>query len=63
MKRDPLLSVVIACFNQADVLELTLKSFLQQKSNRQDYELIVIDDHSKDDQARHVVATCKALEK
>lgn len=53
MKR---LSVVIACFNQTRELELTLLSFLRQKLPHDQYELIVVDDHSADHSAREVVA-------
>lgn len=53
MKR---LSVVIACFNQTRELELTLLSFLRQTLPHEQYELIVVDDHSPDPCAREVVA-------
>lgn len=52
----PRISVVIACFNQARELDLTLTSFLQQQLSFAAYELIVIDDHSSDYSARAVVA-------
>jgi GT2 family glycosyltransferase len=50
------LSVVIACFNQTRELELTLLSFLRQELPHEQYELIVVDDHSADHSARQVVA-------
>lgn len=49
------LSIVLACFDQARELELTLLSFLRQDFSRDRYELIVVDDHSPDDGAREVV--------
>jgi len=58
--RIPKISIVIACFNQARELELTLTSFLQQSLSYSSYELIVVDDHSPDYSARDVVAKfCK----
>jgi GT2 family glycosyltransferase len=50
------ISVVVACFDQTRELELTLLSFLQQSLPHEDYELIVVDDHSPDHSAREVVA-------
>ena len=53
------ISVVIACYNQARELGLTLDSFLQQQLSPSAYELIVVDDHSVDQSAREVVAACR----
>lgn len=53
--QSPRISVVIACFDQARELELTLLSFLRQRLPARDYELIVVDDHSPDLAAREVV--------
>jgi len=44
----PQISIVLACFNQGDILETTLRSFISQNINPGDYELIVVDDHSED---------------
>lgn len=52
----PLISVVVACFKQADPLDLVLESFLRQDFPHEDYEIIVVDDHSPDHLARHTVA-------
>jgi glycosyltransferase involved in cell wall biosynthesis len=52
----PRVSVVIACYDQAAQLEITLTSFLRQKLPTQFYELIVVDDHSPTYAVRDVVA-------
>ena len=52
----PLLSVVIAFFNQAAELELTLQSFLNQSFSHNKYELLIIDDHSPDLSGREIAA-------
>jgi GT2 family glycosyltransferase len=52
---DPRLTVVIACYDQAGELELTLGSFLRQRLPVSLYELIVVDDHSPTHAARDVV--------
>ena len=52
----PQLSVVIACYDQARELKLTLASFLNQSLPAQLFELIVVDDHSPTYEARDVVA-------
>lgn len=52
----PEISVVLACFDQTRELELTLLSFLRQDFPKDEYELIVVDDHSPDHSARNVVA-------
>src|SRR6266567_3385992 len=52
---DPEISVVIACYNQTRELGLTLRSFARQDIAFERYELIVVDDHSKDRSARNVV--------
>ena len=49
------ISVVIACYQQARELDLTLASFLQQSLDPRTYELIVVDDHSATAEAREVV--------
>lgn len=54
--KPPLISVVIACFNQARELELTLRSFFNQSFPYRDYEIIVVDDHSPDLAARETTA-------
>lgn len=53
---DTRLTVVIACYDQATELELTLGSFLRQRLPASLYELIVVDDHSPTHAARDVVA-------
>jgi GT2 family glycosyltransferase len=53
---DPRISVVVACFDQARELRLTLLSFLRQRTPLDDYELIVVDDHSPDASAHQTVA-------
>jgi GT2 family glycosyltransferase len=58
--QQPDISVVIACYDQAKELGLTLTSFLQQKFCTDRYELIVIDDHSPNPHARAVVARFRA---
>ena len=52
----PQLSIVIACYDQARELKLTLASFLNQTLPAQLFELIVVDDHSPTYEARDVVA-------
>ncbi len=52
----PVLSVVIACYNQSRELDLTLRSFLNQDFPHEKYEILVVDDHSPDLSARGVVA-------
>jgi GT2 family glycosyltransferase len=58
--RAPLLSVVVACFRQADPLDLVLESFLRQDFPHEDYEIIVVDDHSPDREACAVVAAARS---
>ncbi len=57
--QEPLITVVIACFNQEKELGLTLKSFLQQDFCHKEYEILVIDDHSPGTGARGVVAASR----
>ena len=57
----PVLSVVIACFNQSRELDLTLESLLNQSFSREKYELLIIDDHSGDLSARQVTAKYRRL--
>ena len=52
----PRISIVIACYDQAAELTLTLASFLNQSLPPQQFELIVVDDHSPTYAAREVVA-------
>jgi GT2 family glycosyltransferase len=56
----PRISVVIACYEQAGQLELTIASFLRQTLPTYLYELIVVDDHSPTHGARDVVAKFRA---
>lgn len=49
------LSVVVACYDQARELKVTLLSFLNQAYPHGQYELLVIDDHSPNDNSRLVV--------
>jgi glycosyl transferase family 2 len=56
----PLISVVIACYNQTRELELTLRSFLEQDISFSAYELLVVDDHSPDYTARQIVEKLRA---
>lgn len=44
----PLISVVIATYNRADLLEECLTSFIDQSIPQDDYEVIVVDDGSND---------------
>jgi glycosyltransferase involved in cell wall biosynthesis len=44
----PLISVIIPTFNRADLLEQSLRSLVKQSLPQQHYEVIVIDDGSKD---------------
>lgn len=50
----PRFSVVVPCYNSAETIVSTLESVLQQ--TRQDFEIIVVDDGSKDDSAEKVAA-------
>ena len=52
----PRISIVIACYDQATELALTLASFVNQSLPAQLFELIVVDDHSPTYAARDVVA-------
>jgi GT2 family glycosyltransferase len=56
----PAISVVIACYDQAKELELTLTSLLQQQFSVNQYEIIVVDDHSPNTDARSIVASFRA---
>ncbi|MCC6643749.1 glycosyltransferase family 2 protein [Candidatus Peregrinibacteria bacterium] len=47
-------SVVITTYNRADILRLTLDAFLHQSVDPVDYELIVVDDGSKDNTGKVV---------
>ncbi|SOD19615.1 glycosyltransferase family 2 protein [Pedobacter xixiisoli] len=52
-KLNPLVSIITPCYNSADFVRLTINSVLEQTYTN--WELIVIDDKSKDD-------TCKVIE-
>ena len=50
----PLISVIICTYNRADLLRRSLESVCNQSLDRSDYEIIVVDNNSKD-QTREVV--------
>ncbi|WP_316770598.1 glycosyltransferase family 2 protein [Pedobacter frigiditerrae] len=50
---DPLISIITPCYNSADFITPTINSVIDQSYTN--WELIVIDDHSKDE-------TCKVVE-
>jgi glycosyltransferase involved in cell wall biosynthesis len=54
--RYPRVSVIVACYDQATPLALTLDTLLRQELPHSLYEIIVVDDHSPDYSARRVVA-------
>lgn len=56
----PIISVVVACYDQAHVLGLTLESFLSQDMPFHQYEIIVVDDASPNHEARVVVGRMRA---
>ena len=48
MRKSKLISVIIPTFNQEKFLGRCLRSILDQKIDRNDYEIIVINDGSND---------------
>ena len=48
MKYTPIISVIIPTFNQAKFLGRCLRSILDQNVDKNEYEIIVINDGSKD---------------
>ena len=48
MKFNPKISVIVPAYNQEKYLRRCLRSLLDQTINREDYEIILINDGSKD---------------
>ncbi len=53
----PFLSIVIPAYNRAHTISSTIESFLTQEYK--EWEMIVVDDHSKDDTRQVIEAFCK----
>lgn len=49
MNKTPRLSVIVPTYNRAALLHLTLRSLVEQTLNKDDFEVIVVDDGSLDD--------------
>jgi glycosyltransferase involved in cell wall biosynthesis len=47
MKKAPFFSIIIPVYNRADIIHISLDSIIEQTFH--DYEIIVVDDGSKDD--------------
>lgn len=54
---EPLVSVIIPCYNRAHLLKQTVQTFMEQ--SRMDFELIIVDDGSTDD-TKQVVDSFKS---
>ncbi len=54
------ISVVVPTINRANLLVDTIKSLIAQEYDRDDYEIIVVDNGSTDDTASVVAAICEA---
>ena len=57
--REPRLSVVMATFRRADIIETTIRHLLEQDLDPDDFEVIIVDDGSPDD-TRAVVEAAAA---
>ncbi len=45
----PLISIILPCYNEESILEINLSSIIKyMEGNGQTYEIIIIDDGSKD---------------
>lgn len=58
-ERKPFLSVVIPTFNRRDILSKTLQGFIRQKCDKDEFEVVIVDDGSPDGTDRLVAEMIK----